>query len=154
MRASSATPCAFAQTSAIPRPAPSTQASDDEPQSDGANAATVRPVARRAQGRAQWARGCRRAAEPAGDRQEQRRRQRDGEDHEPELAAVEAEPVLQRREARGPDAVERAERDERDGERDVRRSQAPRHSVEPSDGVRSTTPAIAWPKPMHIAAMP
>jgi hypothetical protein len=52
--------------------------------------------------------------------------------------------VLQRRQARNPDAVHGAEDDEAGDERFV------------GSGFyrRSTTPAIAWPKPMHIAAMP
>ena len=44
-RCSIATPCAFALTSRIPSPAPSTQASGMSTASDGANAASARPVA-------------------------------------------------------------------------------------------------------------
>ena len=65
--------------------------------------------------------------EPAGDRQEHRPGQRDEKDDDTELAAVEAEPVLQRREARSPGAVERAEGDEHDGERNVRLPKPSRH---------------------------
>ena len=58
--------------------------------------------------------------EPAGKGKRDRRGQRDGEDHEAEVAAVDAEPVLQRREPRDPDTVEGAEPDECGSERDMR----------------------------------
>ena len=58
--------------------------------------------------------GCRRAApeatrEPAGERKHQSRCPRQREDDEPELATVEREPVLERREPCSPRAVEDAE---------------------------------------------
>ena len=44
MRASSATPCAFAETSAIPHPTPRTQTAGTSVANDGANAAPVSPA--------------------------------------------------------------------------------------------------------------
>src|SRR5207248_2957296 len=94
--------------------------------------------------------------EPAGDRQQQRRDQADTEDDEPELAAVEAEPALQRRQSCGPRAVDGSEGDEREGDRDVRppKFARPHAASLVCRYSRSTTPAIAWPKPMHIEAIP
>ena len=103
-------------TSTMPIPAPSTQAAGISDASDGANAASVRPPAQISSPRPFGRAAAEARREPAGDRQHERRGERDAEDDDAELAAVEPEPVLQCRQPRGPRAVDRSERDERDGE--------------------------------------
>ena len=58
--------------------------------------------------------------EPAGAGQQDGRAERHAEDHEPELAAVEPEAMLDRGQPRDPRPVDRPERDERDGDRNMR----------------------------------
>jgi hypothetical protein len=58
--------------------------------------------------------------ERAGRHEHQRGGQRDAEDRDPERAAVEVQPALERRQPCRPRPVDGAERDERDGKCDVR----------------------------------
>ena len=82
-RCSSATPCAFAPTSAMPTPAPSTHAIGHDPANDGANAAAREP--RRGDEQAERGRPTAAAARRRASRRpaaSTRRRQRDREDDE------------------------------------------------------------------------
>ena len=95
---------------------------------------------------------------------------RHGEDDDAEAAAVERQLVLQRRQSCDPDAVDRTEHDEAGDECPMCASSyagtryqtftpcfryaKDRYLVPENDSTCSTTPAIAWPKPMHMAAIP
>ena len=134
-RCSTATPCAFAATSTMLTPAPSRQAAG---RSDGEGRRERRRGERRRndeQPEHDRAAAAAMGREPARARQQERRDERDREDDEAELAAVEPEALLDRRQPRDPGAVDGAEGDEGDRDRDVgvpklsRRRRTPRRGV-------------------------